>query len=38
MKSLQPKFLNKILLTQEHASSLRTIGEYQGKQEFYGTP
>ncbi len=35
MKSLQPAFLNKLRLTQEHAVSLKTIGKYQGKQELY---
>lgn len=35
MKSLKPEFLQKIRLSQEHASSLRTIGEYRGKQELY---
>lgn len=35
MHSLNKKFLNSLTFTAEQLSTLRTIGEYQGKQELY---
>lgn len=35
MQSLNEKFLKSLTLTVEQLSILRTIGEYQGKQELY---